>query len=390
MPKLLDNDIADAETIGGETLDGQAENISDMQNDIDAELQDVLAAIDEDPKDVKIQIRVKQIEKNTGKAWHLFNALPSELPLTDRITEEYGGGTYEIWVYKNNYRHKKSILRIKEKLKKPVDKMIAETKGDIAGLMATMMEQQRQSMEQMQKLILQASQNNQPAASASDPVQMMTAMMGAMVQMKEFIQPQQNGSQIDGLIKGIELAKELAGGNGEKNINDTIVSLAKEFAPPLLSMAAREQQNPRPLPQPAKPGQQVAPQNPPPTGTQTMTPDEQRAFNEFKSKVDFLVIKASHNTDPGFVADMVLELVHPDQLKPFLTRHDAMDYLAQFNPEVMNYRPWFESLKAELQTNLAEPELTEDPNHAIPPESEINSGTDIDAIAGDSAVTENP
>lgn len=393
MTKKLGTD-QEIQDVDGEVLTGEAEDISEMQNDIDAEMQSIFAEFGGDVLDTEFKISVRRVEKNTGDTELCFKATPTEISgLSDRIIEEYGAGTYEIWIYRNGRRFRKRKLKIAQPLKKPVDKLVQESKQDLAALVSTMMEQQRESMRQMQELLTR----QQPAASTTDPVNMMTAMMGAMVQMKEFMQPQQQGDQMGMFIKGIEIAKDIASGGAEKNFHDTVINLAKEFAPPLIKMAAVEQQAKAAMPQPQQPAPNPNPQQLTQQQEQPqMSEAEQQAFIQFKPKVDFLVAKAASGSDPGFMADMILEFVSPDEIRQFIARPDALEYLAHFNPEVKKYAPFFEALRDELQELTKpepEPDLTPTPKADIQEVESANEASQeivINETGGGSQSSENP
>jgi hypothetical protein len=344
VTKQLENDIDDAVVV-----DGHSENLTDMQDDIDAELQSVFAEFGGDPLDTKLEIKIKKVEPKTGKTAHCFNAVPSELPLTERIKDEYGPGIYEIWVYKNGYRHKKQELRIASQQKKPLDKVMAENKQDVAVIVSTMMEQQRESMRQLQDMLTR--QQTVSPAPASDPVGMMSAMMAAMVQMKDFLQPAQSGDNMNMFLKGLELAKDFVGGGAEKNFNDTLVTLAKEFGPPLLNMATKEQKTKIDT-QLHKPAQPTGSSQPQLTGTQPMTETTDPNAAAFKMQVDMLVSQAGAGKDVGIYADLIADNVPAEQIQAFITRSDMIEYLTQFNPQVPQYREWFENLRGELQEIL--------------------------------------
>ncbi len=380
-----------------EVIDATAEDVSSVQEVIDDELAAMFAEFGGDDIDAEFRIFVKRVIPNKGKLEHCFSAVPSELPILDKIRDEFGPGEYQVAVYNKNRLRKRRSLNIATPLKKPVTELMRESKQDLAGLVATMAEQQRQTMQMVQESM------RQPQQPAADPVAMMTAMMGAMVQMKEFLQPQQN-NPMDMFVKGIEIAKDIAGGGAEKNIHDSMISIARE-ALPMLAQAAKTEQTikAQQLPQnpqanPTQPPQQQLTQQP---EQNSMTPEQERAFREFKLKVDFLVIKAAQQADPGFMADMVAELVSPEDIKTFIVRADALDYLAQFNPDVRAHAPWFESLQAELKqmfgmapdsdANLTtenedgkSPPITEEISIAPPQEPPLDETT------GNSELTESP
>ncbi len=393
MPKALGHDdvIEDATV-----LDGEAEDISAMQDDIDREMQDIFKDVGGDPEDVEFDIRVKKVEKNTGKAAHCFSATPQELPLTERIKDEYGPGVYQIWVYKNGRRFRKRELRIANTIEKPASKILAENKQDIASLISTMMEQQRQSLQQMQDMLTRQVQPVQ----AGNQMEQMTIMLGVMNQMKEFLTPQSQGNQMDGLIKGIQLAKDLAGKDGDTNINDVILSVVKDFAPPLLEITKKTreaQQAKMPPPNQPQPNpQQVTDQ----TGAPQMSPEQQKITEEFRGHVSMLVNMARADADPGLWAEVVHSRMSPQDLQELIPRSDVMDVLAAYDPGVKEFLPWFTELREHLKSMMQEdgiwplqpepvPQASDVMDENLTPQAEsiINGENNSESITGVEPVT---
>lgn len=345
--RLVDESI---EVVDGETIDGVSDDISELQQTLDGEIDAIIAEFGGDDLDNEWKIHVKKVVPNKGTFAHCFSAVPSELPILDRIRDEYGPGDYKVMVYNKNRLRKKPTITIAEPRRKPVTDVIRESKQDLAGVIATLAEQQRETMRMMQTAMVQ------PQAPAADPMAMMSAMMTAMVQMKEFLAPTQpQGNPVELLVKGVELARDIGGGNGEKNINDTLLGLAKEFGPPLLAMASQEKQS--------------HPQMKPPTGNPPVNPNIQPQAQQqpidpaFAHQLGMLVQKASTQADPGLYADVICDNADPQQIADIIQRPDLVEYLGSINPGVLQHREWFEKLKKEILSILTGTE-----NDAIQPE----------------------
>ena len=91
---------------------GDFDDITDLQNDLDSQLDAIFEEFGGDENDTEYKIHVKRVLTERGEYEHCFSCLPSELPINDKIKNQYGPGRYMIWIYKNAkiYRRRNLII----------------------------------------------------------------------------------------------------------------------------------------------------------------------------------------------------------------------------------------------------------------------------------------
>ena len=82
----------------GEVLEGEFADISDLQDDIDAQMDAIIGEFAGE-SGIDSKIKVYKIEK--GKRNWAFDCVPEELPILERVRDIYGPGDYVSRVYVN-------------------------------------------------------------------------------------------------------------------------------------------------------------------------------------------------------------------------------------------------------------------------------------------------
>lgn len=363
--KLTDqrfNDISDGDFID---IEGTAEDISDIQKDVDAQMDRIFEEFGGDDRDTEFKINVKRAIPDKGVTEHCFSCTPAELPIIDRIQEQYGPGVYQIWIYKDGKIFKRRNLHIAKPVKSAyTPPHLQGNNSDIPDVVRVMLENQQRQMEQFQEIISR-NQNpiQHPIAPAFNPMEMMGGMMGMMVQMKEFMGGNNQGNGIDTLLKGMEIMKDFQGSDKETNILD----VAKEFLPNILDVTKTLSQNQGTFQSSPSLGPQISGDG----KTQPNINPESRINGEgnenmnprmimIKTQLNNLVNKASQNADPVLYADFIIDNVPEDQIRSFLGQPDSLDQLARIDPRVNQFLPWFTNLKMEIMTVLDVEEYSDD------------------------------
>lgn len=91
---------------------------------------------------------------------------------------------------------------------------------------------------------------------------------------------------------------------------------------------------------------------------------------QLKSQVDILVSNAKNGADPAQLADLILRMTPDDKIDDLgnmLDAPDMVDKMAALNPEVQNYRDFFEKLRAALLALLEPADATTLPPNGAPP-----------------------
>lgn len=346
--KQLKGSAQEYEDVDSEALDVQAEDISDLMNDVDSELDQVTSEFGKDKNDVNLKIKLHRVLERKGEREWLFDILPSELPIMDRVKEEYGGGRYEASLFKNGKLYRKFNFNIANPKMKDVTKTLTGEMGNIVTLLVA---QQEKSFNQLKDLML-AQQKPVPQVNM---LEMMTGMVAMMVNMKNLLPVPIVGNSNDNielLLKGMEVMRDFgnSGGDRETNLMDLVKEVIKSpflekalegistavpntvsipnqvLAKPILSKSTISQSNPEP---------------------NTMNPI-------IKGYINQLVKKASQDADPELYAAFILDNVPEETVKQYLLRDDLMTFITSVNPQATQYVEWFEELKNNIKEILAD------------------------------------
>jgi hypothetical protein len=345
MGNLLENDnngTADAEYI---EIPGTAEDITEMEKTIDEELNSIFSEFGGDDRDTVFKIRVSRVIKDQGQEEICFYCMPQELPIFDRIKNEYGPGMYKVTVFKNNLKFRNRSLNIAAPIKQPATEAAGNSGQDLTTIFTAMAEMQQKNFEQMQSLLARQPAPAAPAP-AGNPLQMLIDLAPAIVAIKGLFPAQTNG--VDMMLKGMEMMKDFQpdSGGGEKNFTDFMITAAKEFGGPLIEMAKTLPAMPAVNPAAAQPPAQI----------ETQPQQENDSMLMLKMQVNNFVSQAAAGKDPALYADLILDNMTPEQINEFLGQPNLKEFLIGLNPKVSDYWPWFERLQSEVMAGLVPPE----------------------------------
>lgn len=371
--KALGNEHAEDAEI--RDIEGEADDITELQENLDAQLGAIFEQFGGGDNDINFKINIYRVEENKGELSYCFSCVPSELPILDRIREEYGAGKYETRVYQQGGpgRRTKLIKRTKLNIAKQIAVVKRTDSGgqDLAAVIAAMMESQKRQFEQ-----LQAMMQRQPApVESANPFGLFKEMAAAMAAFREMMPAPAN--PFENLSTILELVRDAKDGDREKGIFDVVQSVAEKAMPVILDLAKSRTV---PAYQPAAPAAPGAPAAPdaaqlsgPPTPQQG---DEMNASLMFKMQLNMLVGQARANSDPSLYAEMILDNVPEDQVNVLLNSPDLKRTLTEINPGVAETWPWFERMIAEIRALL-----TEDGDGDHTSGNETVTGQDGDATA---------
>jgi len=357
VKKRLEYDKEDEVSSNFEEMDGDFENITDLQDDIDQELDSALSEFEGDNVE-SITIRVYRPRENTGKLSYLFKCLPSELPILDSLRDDYGGGDFQVRIINGNkilrriptsvdkpterqrIAHQVSLRRLNDDLlmkdnpltlPTPTGQLTAE---DVATIVRTTME----------------SSNQEPKSSVLD---IQAAVMSNMIAMKElFGGNSEQTSPISQLKEMMELKKLLGNDSdsedkSDSNTNDVLVALINGVAPALAEIG----KNSRPTQQRiANPKKKKHPK-------EDNSPKENdiEEENTMKFQLMYLCRMAKKGEDPLQYAQKTVDSTPNDKLDDlaaFLeSEEDSFANLCEIHPPVKSHKEWFCELR-ELTLSL--------------------------------------
>jgi hypothetical protein len=280
------------------------------------------------------------------------------------LRDNYGGGSYRIHIRAGGRIYGNRHVKIANRLPTTNPANYQQNSNTLEGLEKIVGAMQA-GFQQLGQLIVQS----RPAPI--DPQQMQNQMLQNMLTMKQILGPsnpvpvQDAGEKyMDAITKGIELAKSITPREGEVGTMDVLLEAVKNFAGPIAAATMQAQAN----------QQMVAPisgtvpaqiptsvpamvMNPAPISyAQNQTPEDQMKF-VMKYYVDMLVGLAQQQKDPTLYAEWILDQAPTETLDQIFASPDIIGWLASFNSEVNNHRPWFEQLKQSLY-DLTAPDET--------------------------------
>lgn len=340
----ISQEFEDAESV---VIPGSADDISELMGDIDEELNNVTSEFGKDDNDVQLKIKLHRVLERKGEREWLFDIMPSELPIMDRVKEEYGGGKYQASLYANGILKRKFNFNIANPRTNFVPK---NNSSDINTLVSLLAAQEEKRFIQLKELMLA----NKPVQSFN-LMETMTGLVAMMVNMKNLLPApvtSDSSGNIELLLKGMEIMKDFGGGGEgkETNMMDIIKELIKS---PLLEKAidgasavvSSVPTNPPVNPALVKLKVSSQPDN---TGaTNTMNPI-------IKGYINQLIKKAAADSDPELYAAFILDNVPEKTVREYLLRPDLMNVITSVNPQAAQYAPWFEELKNNITEILAD------------------------------------
>lgn len=320
-----------------EMIDGEYSDVSGLQADIDGELSQIFTEFGGGGEDVTFEIRVYRTQPGKGKLAYVFACLPHELPILDKLRDEYNGGDFEVRILKNT----KIFRRLKVAVEPPPKLPARAPVNEAGGLAAVMAE----GFNRLGELMVRQQQT-----APVDPFTMQSQLLTNMTAMKEFMggnNPAPAPDPFELLTKVITLQKKLGGMAEEKEPTttlDLLMTMANNVLP-LLGDATRAEQKA------IAPRQQVRAKPPQvKTGGNPINETEGDDVNfKLKTQLIYLCGMAAKNSDPAAYAQLVIDNTDPEDLQGLYTRAkggDYMDDLMNIHAPVGQYLEWFNDLAA--------------------------------------------
>lgn len=348
--------------------------IEDQSDPDEIALENVLSELGSSGADAKVN--VYQLDDKKNRAF-VGSFLPGDFSI-EQIQLQYGAGEYAVEVRKDKKWLKKTTVKIAaprnvsamtiqqpavpaietgkiiETMQSGFKEMGAMFAAALSGLAANQ-PKPKTAMETLQELQMMKEiigVNNQPAAPAADPMQMMEIAMS----LAEKIQPRV----------------------GEPGTGEVIMEAIKGFAPLLQQGMQRQQQAvPVMVPQlqhaqitaPIAPTLQIPDGVPAPVTQMQTQPTETDEMNlARKMYLNLLVSNAQANNDPSTYANLMLDLAGEQAALEFANDPQWFEKLCAEEPRAANFREWFDELRMMVL------ELTKPENEGINDEDKANNG----------------
>lgn len=315
----------------------------------------------------------------------LFKTTPEEMTggdIMERCRDKFGTGDYRMHV-----RQGRRIVANKpfsvEAPKEPAEIVTPQNNNsDIIALIQSQNTQMATLFQSTMAAMAEAIKGSHSQQPAVDPVAMQASVIQGLAAMKEIAGGDKSEpGAVEMLIKGLELAKELAPKTGDTNTMD-ILSKGLDMMPMLakageINKPTQGHHNPPVGIPPHKPVEAL--KGPPPAANPVpeVSPEEEQKrkesemfFAQAKANLRFLCKQAQENRDPGLYAEVVLDQMGEEQVLEFIGKEDALETLAKIEPGVAIYQGWFIALRnaileltSESNKEPDEPVPNDDPEH---------------------------
>lgn len=347
--KTVSGDRLDKPTIEGDTSNiEELEGLQEDASDFDDYLERVFAEVGDDVRSTEFVLKVYQVLPNQGQLAWLFNCTPSELPILDRLRDDYNGGQFEIRIYKNNRIFRRKTIIVKA----PINK----TPKPDDSLAKLMVDGFNRIVDKLQTIPQQQGMGNMPQI-IYDPAKVLEAMAGMMqgfqkMNMQNQPAPADPNSSIELFVKGAELASKFAnnsGGGSESSMLDVLRDFLK--SPLLETMAEQQRANaqvrPTPRPRTANP---TPPQYESSVKVETpaMPTEDQQMYQMKMNYINMLLRKAQQDSSPELYAEYILDNVPEEIVTEHFTGEGVIDEIIKMQPAASQYRHWFTQLRDAL------------------------------------------
>lgn len=385
---LTQEDFEEAEYVQTQ----KAEDITALQNDVDDQINSIFSEVGADKNEVNYHFQVWRVLKDQAEMAFLFKGTPAELPIMERLRDEYDGGKFHIQIYRNKKRYKRLQVNVEVPKKVAVAALV---KNDLAEVFKEMGRQQQENFNMLKDTVLQMV--GKPSTPPPSQIETMTLMIGLMKSMKDFASPQipqtpafDPEKMFDLFLKGMEMGRE-SGGGGETGLMDIAKELIKSPLLGQLAQAATTPQLPPPNMRMAKPVAAALTDNPvKETNASALNPQVAKGDTVnnpvLKHYLNMLVQKAEKDSDPILYAEFILDNVPQSMVEQNIMREDLIEYASSIDPRVKQHEQWFLELRDHIITVLTGPDEPEDDagNNVIPePDLSPNATGSPDNVTDD-------
>lgn len=284
----------------------------------------------------------------------------------DVLRDKYNGGEFQLFITRDGVLWKNRTVTIEppQAVRDPVP-----PQAQPVDALALLREDLRKQNEAVTAVLRTLAAPPPPPRPFLEGVNIMELVQGAGVLLNLLRPPApaapSTDTYVNALMKGIELAREVKaeGGDGDTSLMGVVKEMLRS---PLLATAiqataaqAQAQAAPAPRAAPQLPQRPKPPAATPPKPAAAVAPSPTESFAGetvdplLKMYVGVLVNKAAAQADTGMYADLILDNLNEDQLNQLLDAQPSpVDWIATINSDVLNYRPWFETLIAEVASAM--------------------------------------
>lgn len=346
-------------------IEGQAEDISAISNEIDADERSILADFGAEQDKASWEIKVYKRGEGNQRGW-VVDIDPSQLPFLSKLRRMAGPGSYQGYCYRDKKLRKVLKWNIVELVEPPQ----AAAADSALGQLVT------QQGKLMNEMMAQIAAIKQAPPAPPPPQSNMMEMMGLFTQMASVFKPDPSPppppqkDPMELLTGTLALARELANGDKEKSTLEIVADMiASPMVQETLRSVAGSVQQARQAPPPV--GMQPRAIAPPPMQTaqpaQPMPGQPAPAGSmPFANEIAFLLVGAQKDIDPVSYADVCRGMIDEVTLSQMLALPDPVSLLITANPAIAPFRLWFQDF---FEALTGAPEDDDNEGDAIGPGS---------------------
>jgi hypothetical protein len=359
LPSPADDEFSDADFL----MTTNAEDVTLQQQDIDEQINSIMSEVGSDKNEVTFHFQVWRVLKDKADMAFLFKGFLSDLPIMERLRDEYDGGKFHIQVYRNKKRYRRVSVTVEAPKKSYVP---PAQKNETAEILRAIADQQSAMHKQLVDTLMQVA--GKPATPQPSQMDMMMGMVALMKGMKDIVgapapapmvHDMNPDKYMDLFIRGMELGKDSGGSASGSNLIDVLRDTVKAL-PTLASMT--QPTMPRPAPAPAPPStvpRMDAPATPP---VSPPAPEDSMTISDMiiKQNLGKLIEKAEADSDPTLYGDFIIDNVPEKMVREYILKENIVEELGKLDPRVLQHREWFLELRNHIYEVLTAPEEESD------------------------------
>ncbi len=288
----------------------------------------------------------------------LFRTNPDEMTggeIMERCRDNYGTGDYRVHIRDGARIVKNAPFSVEAKMEPDPATVAGNSNLELIAIMQSSNDRMLTMFQTTMAAFAEAFKGNQQPQQTFDPIAAQASLMQQLVALKGLAEPKdETKSAVDMFVQGITLAKDMTPKDGETNSSDILVKAIEMFGGPMADMAKANLGGPK-MPALGPPVTAPNPMAPPqPTGDAQADADAQKEYEMgiqklvLNQQLQFLLRQAAADKDPELYAELLLDQAGEEKVLAFVGQENALDQLVALNPDVANYRGWFENLRAAI------------------------------------------
>lgn len=313
-------------------IDVEYDDASKIEKDFRDEEAEIQAHFGDADGDADMHYQVRKFLPDTKDKFFCCEGTRADFPILPKIQARFGGGKYEVWIFK----HKKLYRRMRVGVMEP--RKEESPQAPDAGLSAILAAIQTQT-KMVENFVAPKQSGLFAGLTAKDVLLLAPPIITALAALGK-------GGSTKDMLETMQIAKGLfdKSDDGDREPDSLMGLLSNVLTKtPLIDAVSKAALAP------------LAPQRP-----QVAASPEQAQAAQLKQQLAYMITRAQKNSPPELYADF-LEDNLPPQFVAMLSQPGALAYLETLHPPIGTYRPWFEALLQSLANAPSDGEEENEP-----------------------------